>query len=247
MVSDSIQYADGDQTVAIVPVFQTCRPLIPDSGPPCNARAGGRVSADGTGSSRRAVDMNRSLLLLTDCLPTTCGLPPAQTFGGQLGRRLRQRGYTLHIDAQPMPPATDLAPHLRQLSLADYDLILIQPALTDRPNAVGSLVMSMLVPLRAHRHRTLLLTPFASPDPVRQRLTARAARRLLHLGEQTGLTVFDTGRLIGSDEAYFLPQRPARLNAVSHELLGSWLFDFYRQPPVPTLSGSPGSDRHRPG
>ncbi len=198
--------------------------------------------------------MKFALLLLTDCPPTGYGLSAGQSFGEQLGRRLEQQGYDLVCTTYPIPPVADLCSWLRQLPLAEYDLIVIQPLpawligvdsglagrwarLTGRPTKTSQLARQTLLPLRAHRHRTLFLTPFPHQHQGWHRLVRRAANRLIELGEQTGLTVFDTGRLIGRGDEYFLPDDPARLNAVSHELVGSWLYDFYRQQPVIALPG----------
>ncbi len=204
--------------------------------------------------------MKFSLLLLTDCPSPDYGLLEGQSFGEQLGRRLQQQGYDLTSHRHQIPPVDELTDWLRQQPLAEYDLIVIQPRLVDLlgPNPkptwinwdrnwsrTSPMAMQMLVPLRAHRHRTLLLTPFLHQCRVQNRLIDRAIARLIELGEQTGLTVFDTGRLLGVGDEYFLPHDPARLNAVSHELIGSWLYDFYEQQPKP-MSAKGGSHRSRP-
>jgi hypothetical protein len=202
--------------------------------------------------------MKFSLLLLIDCPPTGFGLSVGQSFGEQLGRRFQQLGYTLTIDTRPLTVSDDLGNWLRNLPLAEYDLIVIQPPLRDLPGprfgladawlrrtgrsaGLGSLVEVVLVPLRGHRHRTLLLTPFPHRSRAKNQVIWRAGQCLTDLGEQVGLVVLDTAQLIGTGEEYFLPYDPARLSAVGHELIGSWLYDFYWQRPVPVLAD--GSNR----
>jgi hypothetical protein len=50
-------------------------------------------------------------------------------------------------------------------------------------------------------------------------------------GQHRGFRVFDVQSLVDSREEFFITGDRERLNAISHELIGRRLYDFYRTEP----------------
>ena len=100
------------------------------------------------------------------------------------------------------------------------------------PSRATSSISILLNQLRPYRHNVLLLTPFPHLEPIRNWLRKRSRAVLLQEADKRLVSVFDTDSVIRSHEEYFLPNDKAHLNAVSHELLGLSLFDFYQSAPT---------------
>ncbi|WP_128544338.1 hypothetical protein [Larkinella soli] len=83
-----------------------------------------------------------------------------------------------------------------------------------------------------HRRKVILLTPFPHLEPVSGWLRKKGSALLREAGKRNGFRVFDTQWLVEPREEYFIPDDRERLNAVSHELIGRRLFDFYREEPT---------------
>ncbi len=90
----------------------------------------------------------------------------------------------------------------------------------------------LLNQLRPYRHNVLLITPFAHLDRLNRWLRNRSRAVLLEEADRRLVSVFDTDSIIRPREEYFLPDDKEHLNAVSHELLGRALFDFYQSAPT---------------
>lgn len=90
----------------------------------------------------------------------------------------------------------------------------------------------LLKQLRPFRHNVLVLTPFPNRDRVNQWVRKRSRGLLLQEVENQLFSVFDADSVIRPEEEYFLPNDPQHLNAISHELLGRSLFDFYLSAPT---------------
>ncbi|GAB3260475.1 hypothetical protein GCM10027347_24790 [Larkinella harenae] len=95
-------------------------------------------------------------------------------------------------------------------------------------------VALILKTLRLHRERVILLTPFPHREPVSNWLRRRGSDLLKHEGRIRGFRVFDVQALIDSREEFFITGDRERLNAISHELIGRQLYDFYRTEPSTT-------------
>lgn len=100
------------------------------------------------------------------------------------------------------------------------------------PNRATSSISVLLNQLRPYRHNVLLLTPFSSLVPISEWLRRRSRAVLLREADKRLVSVFDTDAVIRPREEYFLPNDTEHLNAVSHELLGRSLFDFYQSAPT---------------
>ncbi|MFC5411989.1 hypothetical protein ACFPMF_21880 [Larkinella bovis] len=92
-------------------------------------------------------------------------------------------------------------------------------------------LLLMFKTLRYHRQRVILLTPFPHREPVSGWLRRKGSKLIKNEGRHWGFRVFDVQALIDSGEEYFIPGDRERLNAISHELIGRRLYDFYRTEP----------------
>ncbi|QDK79122.1 SGNH/GDSL hydrolase family protein [Spirosoma sp. KCTC 42546] len=90
----------------------------------------------------------------------------------------------------------------------------------------------LLKQLRPFRHNVLILTPFPNRDRINQWVRQRSRNLLLQEAENQLFSVFDSDLVIRPEEEYFLANDPQHLNAISHELLGHSLFDFYLSAPT---------------
>ncbi|MBD2702405.1 SGNH/GDSL hydrolase family protein [Spirosoma sp. BT702] len=91
---------------------------------------------------------------------------------------------------------------------------------------------ALLKQIRPYRHKVLLLTPFPNQHPLEQWLSQRSGNIMLSLAEKQLVSIFETNSVIGASDEYFLPDDSKHLSAVSHELLGRSLFDFYESAPT---------------
>ncbi len=93
-------------------------------------------------------------------------------------------------------------------------------------------ISALFQQLRPYRHNVLILTPLPCRTRINQWLQKRSRTILLHEAGKRLFSVFDSDSVIQPREEYFLPNDPEHLNAVSHELLGRLLFDFYLSAPT---------------
>ncbi|MBD2756052.1 SGNH/GDSL hydrolase family protein [Spirosoma validum] len=93
-------------------------------------------------------------------------------------------------------------------------------------------ISALLKQLRPYRHNVLLLTPLPHRTWVSRWLQRQSRSILLEEADQQIFSVFDADSVIQLREEYFLPNDPEHLSAVSHELLGRVLFDFYQSAPT---------------
>lgn len=93
-------------------------------------------------------------------------------------------------------------------------------------------IAALLTQLRLYRHNVLLLTPLPHRTWLSRWLQKRSRRALLNETDKHLFSVFDSDSVIQLREEYFLPNDPEHLSAVSHELLGRVLFDFYQSAPT---------------
>jgi len=100
------------------------------------------------------------------------------------------------------------------------------------PNRATSSISVLLNQLRPYRHNVLLLTPFVHLEPIRDWFRKRSRAVLLREADKRLVSVYDTDSIILPREEYFLPNDKEHLNAISHELLGRSLFDFYQSAPT---------------
>lgn len=100
------------------------------------------------------------------------------------------------------------------------------------PSRATSSISVLLNLLRPYRHNVLLLTPFSHLEPISEWLRRRSRAVLLREADKRLVSVFDTDSVIRPREEYFLSNDRDHLNAVSHELLGRSLFDFYQSAPT---------------
>lgn len=98
-------------------------------------------------------------------------------------------------------------------------------------NGSGEL-RQLLTMLRPYRHTTLLMTPFPHRTGREQWPCERSRSVLLSRGTDQAFSVFDTRSVVGPRDEYFLTGDEEHLNAVSHELIGRALFDFYQSAPT---------------
>lgn len=181
-------------------------------------------------------------LFLGDFDPLAAGQSPARHFTGQFLRRVERAGFRVETESCPFPTP------LVRLLLPRYDLVLVK---ADPPTHQAHPPASLLAALRwvvpgfrrstsAHRQlhgllegmellrdQVVLLTPLPQRGWLAAWHQRRRRQRLLTEAARRGLAVFDTHDVIESREEYFLPDDAKRLNATSHELLGSALYDYF--------------------
>lgn len=90
----------------------------------------------------------------------------------------------------------------------------------------------LLTVLRPYRHTVLLMTPFPHRAGLEQWPRERSRSVLLAAGASRAFSVFDTGAVVQPRDEYFLVNDNEHLNAVSHELIGRALFNFYQSAPT---------------
>lgn len=87
---------------------------------------------------------------------------------------------------------------------------------------------AVLEGLQACGHNVVLVTPFPHQDPISGWLRRQGQRLFLEEGHRAFVSVFDAHALLDVGDVCFLPNTPANLNALGHELVGSALYDFSR-------------------
>lgn len=101
-----------------------------------------------------------------------------------------------------------------------------------RVNTVRQELEKLLVLLKPHRHKVILLSPFPHREASIQWLR-QAGKTLVMQSEVRRLfSVFDSDTVVCPREEYFLPNDTGYLNAIGHELIGLALFDFYVAAPT---------------
>ncbi len=110
--------------------------------------------------------------------------------------------------------------------------------------ALGTLVRSIIRPahtlpiaglmkqVRPYQHNVLIVTPIPHRERLTRWLRLRVRALLLREAQKQTISVFDADAIIRPQEEYFLPNDVDHLSAVSHELLGRSLFDFYLSAPT---------------
>ncbi|UFH53512.1 SGNH/GDSL hydrolase family protein [Spirosoma sp. KNUC1025] len=93
-------------------------------------------------------------------------------------------------------------------------------------------ISKLLKQLRPYRHNVLLLTPLPHRDWLNGWLRKRSREILLSEADKHVFSVFDLDSVIRPREEYFLANDKGHLSAISHELLGRELFDFYQSAPT---------------
>lgn len=81
--------------------------------------------------------------------------------------------------------------------------------------------------LQPYGYKVVLMTPVPDQSPVTGWLRREGRKLFARMGEAYGVPVFDTQAHIGKGDEYFAAPAGNRLSAVSQELLGSELYDFY--------------------
>lgn len=92
-------------------------------------------------------------------------------------------------------------------------------------------VDTLLNLLKPYRHTVVLLAPLPQRVPTTQWLRNRTRRLLASRTETQYFSLFDTQQVVQAGEEYFLTDDAEHLNAVSHELLGRALYDYYQSAP----------------
>ncbi|QJD80088.1 SGNH/GDSL hydrolase family protein [Spirosoma rhododendri] len=201
------------------------------------------------------------ILVIGDAHVTGFGLSAGQVgFVGHFVRQISRAGQPVTVELHSPPTLADCHAQLVRLPLERYDLIiwqcgadaLSQPPTPTEPTTgwqricqqiravvsgksmrddAATYRQAMLTLLRPQRHKVLIMLPIEQP----QDLTwwGRQQRRaFLGEGYQQGFSMFDTSLHVRPTDEYFLDRHPAYLNAISHELIGRALFDFYQATPT---------------
>ncbi|GAB2561248.1 SGNH/GDSL hydrolase family protein [Spirosoma areae] len=100
------------------------------------------------------------------------------------------------------------------------------------PTGVGTGLSALLTQVRPYRHKVLLLTPFPHREPIRRWVNKHSRAVIVQEANDQLVSVFDTDSVIRPRDEYFLTNDAKHLNAISHELLGRSLFDFYESAPT---------------
>ncbi|MBC8156308.1 MAG: hypothetical protein H7Z72_25770 [Bacteroidetes bacterium] len=87
---------------------------------------------------------------------------------------------------------------------------------------------AVLEGLQSCGHNVVLVTPFPHQDPISGWLRRKGQQLFLEEGHRAFMPVFDAHSLLDVGDVCFLPNNPATLNALGHELVGSALYDFSR-------------------
>jgi hypothetical protein len=101
-----------------------------------------------------------------------------------------------------------------------------------RPRRTYKFLSALLKQLRPYRHSVLLLTPLPHRGLVQGWLRKQSRALLLEEAGDQLFSVFDTSSVILPHDEYYMPNEHEYLNAVSHELLGRSLYDFYQSAPT---------------
>ena len=154
----------------------------------------------------------------------------------------------LQLDDTMLQPADSIltrSPYVAVPYSPESALQVNPPAIRDRLKSIGSALLTFVWPLRAqtalsvlmkqlrpYRHNVLLMTPFPHRNTIDRWLRKRSRLVLLDEADEHVFSVFDTDLVIQPREEYFLTNDKEHLSAVSHELLGRAVFDFYQSAPT---------------
>lgn len=117
-------------------------------------------------------------------------------------------------------------------------------ALSNQAKAIGKLLNYLVKPrrsrglvqllnqLRLYRHNVMLITPLPHRRGAQRWLRSLTRALVMREANRQSFSVFDANRVIRSQEEYFLPNDSEHLSAVSHELMGCSLFDYYQAAPT---------------
>jgi len=181
-----------------------------------------------------------NVLIIGDEHSYGCGLRAGQlSYVGHLIRQVSRTGQSIRVEVHTPSTTGCILNTLNQLSLHQYDLILVQTEYfadeLGSPLAwlgVPATTTALLARLRPFRHTVVLLTPLPHLQwAVRQR-RKRLRTLLLREAYRQMFSLFDTSGLLLSRPEYFLDHDPLVLNAISHELLGRSLYAFYQSAPT---------------
>lgn len=93
-------------------------------------------------------------------------------------------------------------------------------------------LVQLLQQLRPYRHNVVLITPLPHRQGIQSWLRNRTRTLVMREADRQSFSVFDANWVLQPKEEYFLTNDSAHLNAVSHELLGHSLFDYYQSAPT---------------
>lgn len=117
-------------------------------------------------------------------------------------------------------------------------------ALSNQVNAFGKLLNYLIKPrqsrglvqllnqLRPYRHNVMLITPLPHRQGAQRWLRDCTRALVMREANRQSFSVFDANWVLRPQEAYFLTNDSEHLSAVSHELLGRSLFDYYQSAPT---------------
>ena len=158
------------------------------------------------------------------------GLSAGQlSYVGHFVRQLSRAGQRVSVEAYAHLTLPQVQTTLAQCPLDRYDLIILQ---LDAALLQAGRSSALLKQLRPYRHAVLLLTPLPHRKWSNQWQRRRGRAALLRIADEQFFSVFDSDLVIQPREEYFLPDDRQHLNAVSHELLGRSLVDFYESAPT---------------
>lgn len=163
----------------------------------------------------------------------------------QLGPDLMERGVVGSRPAQsthclwlpllnPPGPAGEASGRpgwLKRVGSIGKTLVTLAASFVPASNRAGGLA-ALLNVLRPYRHTVMLMTPLPCRTLPGQWRRMRSRSILLKKRASQGFSVFDTAAVVLPHDEYFLPDDGEHLNAVSHELIGRALFDFYQSAPT---------------
>ncbi len=185
--------------------------------------------------SATQMEKHLNVLVIGDFPGYGPGLRGDQHFAEQFVQTARRRGQ--FITAELYTPASFgcLPSLLERLPLERYDWVVVQ---TGHDALHPSAMLTALRGFRPTLHRLLgalqpladrvvLLTPFPHRQPLGSWLRRWGRRRLTGAAYRQGFAVFDTHAVVRSREEYYVTDSAEHLNAVSHELLGRGLYDFF--------------------
>ena len=135
---------------------------------------------------------------------------------------------------QPVRRGTDISTRpglLKRIGTVGKRLFTIAASLVSAVSCPAGLAR-LLKLLRPYRHAVVLMTPFPSRVPMMQWAGGRSRSVLLDEGTQQGYSVLDINTVVQPRDEFFLTGDTEHLNAVSHELIGQALFDFYQSAPT---------------
>lgn len=104
-----------------------------------------------------------------------------------------------------------------------------------------SALRTVLDNLQPYGHNVVLVTPFPHQEPISNWLRQQGRQVFREEGYRAFMPVFDAYPLLNLGDICFSPNAPDQLNALGHELIGSVLYDFFREGVV--IAGNSSSYR----